>query len=360
MSKRAKGKKAKGTQTIACCLPFALCHRRSLVLLVLALAIVAAQTTPAQPLERYRFSHAQMGTEFVIVLYAADSLLAHRAAKAAFARIDTLNQHLSDYLSDSELSRLSATAGTGQDVPVSDDLWGVLQEAQHWAGQTGGAFDVTVGPLTRLWRWAMRRNQLPPPDRLHAALEQTGYPYLVLDEQAQTVRLARPGMRLDLGGIAKGYAVDEALAVLLDFGLTRVLVDGGGDMRMADPPPRSSGWPIALPTVGTDGQRVMEEHTLAHAAAATSGATYRYLEVDSVRYSHILDPRTGLGMTTDRIVTVRASTGIQADALASALSVMPLTDGLALAEGLEGVRVRIIEREGSRYQMVQSPGFGTE
>ncbi|MCH8961188.1 MAG: FAD:protein FMN transferase, partial [Bacteroidetes bacterium] len=168
----------------------------------------------AQPLERYAFSRGQMGTTFNIVLYAPDSVLARRAADAAFARIDTLNQRLSDYLVDSELSRLSATAGEGRAVPVSDDLWTVLMAAQRMAEQTGGAFDVTVGPLTRLWRWAMRRNRLPPEDRLEQARKAVGYRHLVLDRAARAVGLKKPGMRLDLGGIAKGFAVDEALAVL--------------------------------------------------------------------------------------------------------------------------------------------------
>ena len=124
--------------------------------------LAVASSLQAQPLERYAFSRAQMGTQFNIVLYAPDSTLARHAVDAAFARIDTLNQHLSDYLADSELNRLSATAGSGQDVPVGDALWTVLHDAQRLAAQTDGAFDVTVGPLTRLWRWAMRRGRLPP------------------------------------------------------------------------------------------------------------------------------------------------------------------------------------------------------
>ena len=132
----------------------------ALCALLLALVCVAASPLGVQPLERYAFSRGQMGTTFNIVLYAPDSVLARRAAEAAFARIDTLNQRLSDYLADSELSRLSATAGQGRAVPVSDDLWAVLMAAQRMAEQTDGAFDVTVGPLTRLWRWAMRRTHL--------------------------------------------------------------------------------------------------------------------------------------------------------------------------------------------------------
>ncbi len=311
----------------------------------------------AQPLERYAFSQGQMGTTFNIVLYAPDSALARRAADAAFARIDTLNQRLSDYLADSELSRLSATAGEGQAVPVSDDLWTVLKAAQHLAEQTDGAFDVTVGPLTRLWRWAMRRNRLPPEDELEQARQAVGYRHLALDSAARAVCLKKPGMRLDLGGIAKGFAVDEALAVLQAHGLTRVLVDGGGDIRLGDPPPNARGWRIEVSRVMADGERVQEERFLARKAVATSGATYRYVEVDGVRYSHILDPHTGMGLSDERLVTVIAPTGMQADALASALSVLGPDDGLAFVAGLPEVAARFVLGRGEGYHQRQSPAF---
>ncbi len=311
----------------------------------------------AQPLEGYIFTRAQMGTQFKIVLYAPDSVLARRAADAAFARIDTLNQHLSDYLNDSELSRLSATAGSGQDVPLSEALWTVLQTAQHLAAETDGAFDVTVGPLTRLWRWAMRRGRLPPEDELAQARAATGYRYLTLDSTARTARLERPGMRLDLGGIAKGYATDEALKVLRAHGLSRALVDGGGDIRLGDPPPDKHGWRVEISTVRAGGEKATEKRLLARCAIATSGATYRYVEVDGIRYSHILDPRTGMGLTDERLVTVIAPTGTQADALASALSVLSPDDGLVLAAGVPDVAARIIWRAGMGYRQRQSSSF---
>ena len=326
-------------------------------LLIVVFCAATAWPLPAQPLERYAFNRAQMGTQFNIVLYAPDSLHARRAADAAFARIDTLNQHLSDYLSESELSRLSATAGSDRDVPVGDDLWTVLQNAQRLAAQTDGAFDVTVGVLTRLWRWAMRRGRLPPDDELAQAREAVGYQHLVLDSVARTARLDRPGMRLDLGGIAKGYAVDEALTVLQAHGLPHALIDGGGDIRLGEPPPGQRGWRVELTTVRADGQRTTEARLLARRAIATSGATYRYVEVDGIRYSHILDPRTGMGLTDERVVTVIAPTGMQADALASAFSVLNPDEALAFVGGLAGVAVRLIQRVDDGYRQRQSPPF---
>ncbi len=298
-----------------------------------------------------------MGTAFNIVLFAPDSSRAREAADAAYARIDTLNQHLSDYLAESELSLLSATAGTGQHVPLSHDLWTVLAAAQHLARESNGAFDVTVGPLTRLWRWAMRRGQLPPTDRLERARRAVGFRHLVLDSLTQTALLKQPDMQLDLGGIAKGYAVDEALAVLQAHGLSRALVDGGGDIRLGDPPPETLGWRIAIDVVQANGEKMKEHRLLANQAVATSGATYRFVEVEGVRYSHLLNPHTGIGMTDERMVTVIAPTGLEADALASALSILEPSEGLALIALRPDAAARIIQRQGKAYHQRQSPTF---
>lgn len=320
---------------------------RTMGWLALCLPLVALclpMLAQGQPLERYAFSAPQMGTEFRIVLYAADSLQAQHAAEAAFARIDTLNAHLSDYLPESELNCLSATAGSGQPVPVSDDLWRVLASAQQFSRDTDGAFDVTVGPLTKLWRYAVRRNTLPPADELAAARKAVGYQALRLDEMTQTATLDKPGMRLDLGGIAKGFAADEALAVLQSFGLNQALVDAGGDLRLGAAPPDALGWEVEIAAVDSAGQLVQAVHYLANAAVAASGDRYRYVEADGVRYSHILDPRTGMGVTHAHLVTVVAPTATAADALASALSVMGAEAGLDFARKQPQVEARILER----------------
>jgi thiamine biosynthesis lipoprotein len=298
-----------------------------------------------------------MGTTFNIVLYSPDSALARRAADAAFTRIDSLNQRLSDYLVDSELNRLSATAGTGQAVAISEDLWNVLSEAQQISERTEGAFDVTVGALTKLWRWGIRRNTLPPDDELQAARNVVGYRGLILNDAAETALLRAPGMRLDLGGIAKGYATDEALDVLRSYGLSRALVDGGGDITIGDSPTDSTGWRIALTSVSSNREIESEYWSCSNTAIATSGATYRYVESDGVRYSHIVDPRTGMGVTAERLVTVLAPTGMRADALASAFSVLGEDAWEESAFGEEGTAVRFITRESAGYRQWQSAEF---
>ncbi len=310
----------------------------------------------AQQLERYHFDRALMGTPFRIVLYAMDSVRARQGAVAAFARVDALERRLSDYDPSSEVSRLSATAGSGEWVSVSKDLWTVLAAAQDWAARTDGAFDVTVGPLTRLWRWAGRRATFPPHERLNRARESVGYRFLLLNPATRSVRLELDGMRLDLGGIGKGYAADAALDVLRSFGVHHALVDAGGDVVLGDAPPGTTGWRVEIPGV-EDGRVVSEIRHLARGAVATSGDAYRFIEVDSVRYSHIMDPQSGMGLTERRVVTVLAPTGTEADALASAVSVLGPMKGIAFVDGRPGAAARILQRDvggGGRWRQWQS------
>ncbi|MCB0546889.1 MAG: FAD:protein FMN transferase [Phaeodactylibacter sp.] len=281
----------------------------------LRMSMAALSTNQPDNLARYAFQHPQMGTLFKILMYAEDSLQASAAAHAAFARIDTLNAMLSDYREDSELSRLSARAGDGEWIAVSEELWLLLGQSIQMAILTDGAFDPTIGPLSKLWRKAFRQGSFPDTAALRIAKEKVGYCHLQFHHTQQLVRLRRPGMRLDLGGIAKGYAVDAAMAVLRECSIPAALVDGGGDLLAGDPPPDKTGWRVAI---GKD--TVL---TISRQAVATSGDSYRYLEWQGQRYSHIIDPRTGLGVSHGRQATVMATDCTTADALASALSVEP-------------------------------------
>lgn len=301
-------------------------------------------TLPELPgVERHAFTRPLMGTEFRIVLHAEDSLGAARAADRAFARIVELEDVLSHYDPGSELSRLSETAGGDHPVVVGDDLWNVLSTARTWSRRTGGAFDVTVGPLTRLWRRAARRGSVPSAADIAAARGSVGYQRLHLNRMDRTVRLEAPGMELDAGGIGKGYAADAALAVLAGLGFPHALVDAGGDVVAGEPPPGEAGWQVALgdaPVGAVPGACVVP---LANAALATSGDTERFVEIEDTRHSHILDPRTGAALTSRRRVTVLASTATDADILASALSVMTVPGARRLLQRIPGVAARIVE-----------------
>jgi FAD:protein FMN transferase len=184
-----------------------------------------------------------------------------------------------------------------------------------------GAFDPTVGPFVELWRVARRTGKLPDRAALDSAAARVGWRHVHLDSAARAARLDVAGMRIDLGGIAKGYILDQARAELGRQGLRRVLLQAGGDISTGDPPPGRAGWRVAGVPGGS---------TLANAAVSTSGDTEQFVIIGGVRYSHVLDPRTGVGLTSRRQATVVAPDGATADALATALTVLDDDAGAAL------------------------------
>ncbi|MFN3689734.1 MAG: FAD:protein FMN transferase, partial [Fimbriimonadales bacterium] len=255
-------------------------------------------------MQRFEFSQVRMGVDTRIVVYAREEAQAVRACRAAYARISELEHQMSDYRADSELNRLCQQA-VGRWVRVSPELFYVLWRGQKLAQQTNGAFDVTVGALVRLWREARRTGTLPDEATLQAAKARSGYHLLELSLPRRAVRLKTAGMQLDLGGIAKGYACDWALRTLRRHGVPHALIQMGGDIVAGDAPPNEQGWRVALAEGGTT--------LLRNAALSTSGSTEQYVEINGVRYAHIIDPRTGLGLTRLLLARVRARDGITAD-----------------------------------------------
>jgi len=260
-----------------------------------------------------------MGMQVRIVLYAGDEAAALAAADTAFAEIARLDDVFSNYRPASEISRLSVRAGRHR---VSDELFSVLRRAMQLARQTNGAFDPAAGALTALWREAIERQRLPLPADIERASQRSGYEGLVLDDDARVVELSAAGVRLDLGGIAKGYVLDRALAVLRHAGADSALVEAGGDIVTGAAPPARRGWAIGIPhLLGAAGAPRCELH-LVDAAISTSGDHAQFVEVDGRRYSHTVDPRSGLGLTHGRAATVVAADGLTADGLATALTVV--------------------------------------
>jgi thiamine biosynthesis lipoprotein len=277
-----------------------------------------------------------MGTTARVVLYARTPDHAAAGAAAAFARIAALDLTLSDYRDDSELSRLTR-GPAGQAVPLSDDLFRVLDAAQGLAARTDGAFDITIGPVSRLWRRARRQVELPSTADLDAARAATGWRLLALDRAARTATPARSGMRLDPGGIAKGFAADEALAALRRAGLPHALVAIGGDLAIGDAPPAARGWQVTLAGLAPGATAPGGPLWLERAGVSTSGDAEQWVEIDGRRYSHIVDPSTGLGLTGRRSVSIVAGDAMTSDMLATAVSVMGPDRGLALVDATPGV-----------------------
>ena len=322
--------------------------------------LLLAAVSCRAPLQRFEYHEASMGTTFRIVLYADDPTEADWAARTAFARIQSLDDRLSDYQPDSEISRLSTLSSVLAPTPwvsLSHDLAEVLRAGQEMARRTGGAFDVTIGPLVRLWRRSRRQGELPHPTRLKEARHAVGHRFLELSASADRARLLRANMKLDVGGIAKGYAVDQALAALAKAGITRALVDGGGDIGVSGPPPGLPGWQIALHEPEPDRGPGTRSLCLAHAAVATSGDTYRFVEIAGVRYSHLIDPGTGLGLRQHVAVTVVADHATQADAWASAASILGARRGLALIEKAPGVEAWICWQDRGEMRTCHSTGW---
>ena len=307
-----------------------------LAVLGATLAAASGSGLPADSLRRFEFAEPHLGTTFRVAFFAPDSASAAAGAVAAFDVIRDLDRRFSDYDPESEVSRLAEVAGRDGGRAVSGELADILAIARGWSERTDGAFDVTVGPLTRLWRWSARRGELPDSDRLARARAAVGWRRLEVDPATRVVRLTRRGMAIDLGGIAKGYAADAALAELARLGLRSALVEAGGDMALGDPPPGRRGWRVAVEAVG-------RTVVLANAGVATSGDRFRYFEAGGVRYSHIVDPRTGLGVTRPRTVTGIARDATTADAVASALTVLDDAAGRTLVGSVPGARTLEID-----------------
>ena len=277
-------------------------------------------------LTRFEYTEYHMGVDVRIVAYAADRAVAERGCAAAFERFAELDTIMSDYRPTSELMRLCARSG-GTAVSISSDLYRVLKRSKELARRSGGAFDVTCGPIVRLWRKARKARALPSAAEVEHARALTGWRRVEFDEKRRAVRLRTPGMQLDLGAIAKGYAADCAQAVLRSGGITRALIEAGGDIVVSGAPPGEPGWKIQVPnSAGQPGPL-----RFANAAISTSGDLEQSTEIGDKRYSHVVDPRTGYPLT-DRIqVTIIARDGMTSDSLSTAISVLGRRKGLELA-----------------------------
>ncbi|MBN9517659.1 FAD:protein FMN transferase [bacterium] len=332
-----------------------------IAVLVYAIPSVPARPAPPAAPARFEFESKHMGTTFRVVLYAADEKAAKAAADAGFARVAALDRCMSDYNRDSELMKLCAAFRTevGPPVPVSDDLFAVLWQARELARRSDGAFDVTVGPVVQLWRHARRTQQLPDKDELAAAMRKVGWRNVELDPVRQTARLLVPGMQLDLGGIAKGYAADAVLALLRQrHGIRQALVAAAGDITCGDPPPGRDHWEVDVAPIAR-GQEPRHLR-LANAAVSTSGDLEQFVEIGGVRYSHIVDPRTGLGVTGRRSVTVIAPRGVTADSMTKAVTLMPAGRGLELVEASPGAAAFIaVVGPNEAVQRTESRRFGS-
>lgn len=286
---------------------------RRLSFLVLLLTATAA----AQPvLERVAERRVVMGVECSLTLFAISESEGRAAARAAFERAEVIERAVSSWRPKSEVNEL-ARKGSAP-TAMSSVLCGMLAVSLDWAKRTDGAFDPTLYHSIRLWAEARRKGTVPSAEAIAKAHAKSGWQGVTFDSKTCLATISTPGLRFDFGGIAKGFAGDEMLKVLAGLGIDRAMVEVGGDVVASGPPPGKEGWTVRI---GSTADSIV----LANGAVATSSDVVQAMEVDGVRYSHILDPRTGKALERSVQVTVivrgGALPGADADALASAASV---------------------------------------
>ena len=304
------------------------------------LALVLYFLPPPPPAEPVREGRLVLGTLVTVKLY-GDAETVRLPVERAYAALDRVDSLMSRYRDDGALRRLEQTAQKGVQTPA--ELAAVLARSQRFAALTGGAFDCTVGALSRLWNFP---DALAPPDSaaVDSALALVGYEGLQVE--GEIVRIGRPGTRLDLGAAAKGYAVDRMVAVFEEAGIAGGLIDAGGDIRYWGAKPDGRPWVFGVQHP-RDPKRYIEVDDLGLAAIATSGDYQQYFEWEGARYHHLLDPRTGYPARACVSATVWAGTALDADILSTAVFVLGPERGLALVAELEGVEALVFyERDG--------------
>jgi len=299
-------------------------------------------------------SREVMGTFARCVSVAEDKKTAETANRLAFKKLVEVDAMMSDYLTDSELSKVNREA-FGGGVEVSDELFGVLSKGVEYSRISGGAFDITIGPVVDLWRKAEEANVKPTEEEITSAKTKVGYKKLILNAESKSVRFAVEGMRLDLGAIAKGYAIDKAIEAMVQAGAVGGMVDVGGDIRCFGKPEKKPKWAIGLQDPD-ENEKLMLVIELGDNAIATSGDYQRFVILDGEKFSHIMVPEKGVSKKGLTSVTVIAKTAIETDSLATTVTVLGMDGGLELIETIDGAECFIVPSD-PRKKMIFSSGF---
>ncbi len=317
----------------------------TLLPLACCLLCTCSSRGPSEPAVR-RAVRPMMGTLVEVVWRAEREGAGAGAVRSTLDRMESLASRMSLYDPASELSRVNASAGLAP-VEVSGELLDLIQKALAVSRMTGGAFDATVGSVEAVWGDIQREGggRLPGEEAVRDALERVGYERVRVDPAAKTVFLEKAGMRLDLGGIAKGYITDMGVAWLKGEGVPDVLINAGGDIRVSSGA-GSRAWRVGVrDPLKKDG--LLALLSLREGAVVTSGTYERYFEQGEKRFAHIMDPKTGRPVEGLLSVTVVADDSFLADALATAVMVTGRKDGIALLGRISGVRGVLVERDGT-------------
>ena len=333
-------------------------HIAVAAIVVLILAVFFFALRSRGPVKADSGVHLVMGTFARVTVIAADSRTGAKCVEAALAEICKVDDLMSDYKEDSEISRANKGA-FARPVEVGESTFEVIERSIEFSRLTDGTFDITVGPLVQLFRKAKNDGIAPTPEQIADAKTRVGYEKLILNDADHTVRFTVEGMGLDLGGIAKGYAVDKAIEAAQRCGASGAMVDLGGHVRCFGTPPKGrEKWIIGLQDPNIDdfgGSGILLKLQVSDTAVITSGDYQQFAIIDGKKQSHIIDRRTGKGAEGLSSVTIIAPNAADADALATAVSVMGPEKGIELIEKLPQTEAILIS-PAPEYKLTQTPG----
>lgn len=304
---------------------------------------------------KFHFVQTKMGSPFNLIIVTADSLKAEMLSRESFELIDSFSHIYSDYDSSSELSKLSVSAGKGFQT-CSPALWDILLVSRSAFQNSLHAFDISVGPLSSLWRLKRKRFLFPDSATILNTMHLVGLNELLWKDSLHQISLPKPGMKLDLGGIAKGYVAQKVIDFLQSNGIDAALADAGGDIVLSNAATLNEGWLIGVNIPESTDELLKKKLSLTNCAVATSGDAYQYIEHDGIKYSHIIDPRSGYGVSSQRNVTVIAKNGALADWLATACSILSIEEAKKICmEQKAELFISILEN--GQIKIEQTKGF---
>lgn len=323
------------------------------IAIILSLCIVLLngctflQSSKPQSLKETQFI---MDTIIEITAYGPER---KQAIDAAFAEIKRIDALMNIYDQNSEASKINIAAGK-EHVKVSDDMLFVLEKSLYYSELTKGAFDVTIGPLTMLWGVGKKGEYVPAKEELQEAVALTNYRDLKIDKVQHTVFLSKPGMMIDLGSVAKGYAVDQAISVLKQYNIKSALVNAGGSIRVIGQRPDGQPWRIGVQHPRNSEGLVAKITLTKWDALDTSGDYQRYFIKDGIRYHHILDPRSGMPAHGNTSNTIAMNNALDADILNTALFILDVNTGMQIMQSFPDAEALWVLENG---QAVLTPGF---
>ena len=279
---------------------------------------------------KFSYSEMKMGSPFNIIIVSTDSIKANHLARKSFQLVDSLSHIFSNYDSSSELSKINASAGL-LPFKMSPAMLDLVLKAEQAFIQSKGAYDISIGPLSSLWRNARKAKLFPEASSVIATKKLVGFAQVKINKRLGTIFLPNANMQLDFGGIAKGYIGQWVIDYLKANGIQQALADAGGDIVMSGAPLNQKGWLIAVNLPESTDELMNKKLQLSNCSVATSGDVYQFIEYKGVKYSHIINPLTGYGVTNLRNVTIIAKTGATADWLATACSILPIKEAKQLA-----------------------------